>query len=82
MWAVINWCKRMKEEGNQLILWTCRGGQDLVNALEACNQVGLQFDEVNCNLEEKIARHDGNDSRKVGADIYLDDKALRPEDIV
>lgn len=80
-WNVINWCKAKREAGGKLILWTCRDGQDLANALEACTNVGLFFDKVNSNLDEKIEWHN-NDSRKIGADIYIDDKAIRPEEII
>ena len=80
-WKVINWCKQKQAEGNKLILWTCRHDKDLEDAIEACKQVGIIFDKINSNLEEKIAKY-SNDSRKIGADIYIDDKALHPNDIV
>lgn len=81
IYPVINYIKRAKEESNKIILWTCRQGQDLAVALEACNQIGLTFDAVNCNLDERIERYNGNDSRKVGADLYIDDKSIRPEEL-
>lgn len=81
IYPVINYIKRAKEEGNKIILWTCRQGRDLAVALEACNQIGLTFDAVNCILNERIERHNGNNSRKVGADLYIDDKAVRPEEL-
>jgi len=36
----------------------------------------LEFDAVNANLPEMNALY-GNDSRKIGADFYIDDKAVR-----
>lgn len=66
-----------KESGDKLILWTCRAGEDLDNAVEWCRGHGLVFDRVNENLPE-IVELWGNDSRKITADIYIDDKAAQP----
>lgn len=44
-------------------------------AVEWCRQYGLEFDAVNENLPEMIKRY-GNDSRKIHADVYIDDKAV------
>lgn len=79
-WRVINWCKERKEKGDVLILWTCREGESLREAVEMCREVGLVFDYVNQN-DAYLKKQFGNDCRKVGADIYLDDKAMRIEDI-
>lgn len=49
-------------------------------AVEMCREVGLVFDYVNQN-DASLKKQFGNDCRKVGADIYLDDKAMRIEDI-
>lgn len=81
MYPTINYIKRAQERGDRIILWTCRQGQDLTAALEACEHVGLTFEAVNCNPADRIALFDGNDCRKVGADLYIDDKAIRPEEL-
>lgn len=59
----------------KLILWTCREGDALDRAVQWCREYGLEFDAVNANLPEMNALY-GNDSRKCGADWYLDDKAV------
>lgn len=53
-----------------MILWTCRNGEMLEAAVQACRAVGIVFDAVN----ENIRKYRGNDSRKVWADLYIDDK--------
>ena len=60
--------------GAKLILWTCRVGDRLDEAVEFCKQHGLIFDAVNENLPESIERY-GGDSRKINADVYIDDKS-------
>lgn len=64
--------------GAKLILWTCRTGEHLRNALHWCAALGLEFDAVNENLPETIAWF-GSDTRKVYATEYWDDRAVVPE---
>ncbi len=73
---LISLLKFRRATGDKLILWTCREGKALDEAVEWCEARGLEFDAVNENLPEMNALY-GNDSRKVGADRYIDDKAER-----
>ena len=73
---VIDFCKMLQEQGWVLILWTCREGKDLTDAISVCKMVGLTFDYVNENEPERIKAF-GNDSRKIGADLYIDDRAFK-----
>ncbi len=66
-----------QEMGDRLILWTCRAGEYLEAAVEWCGDYGLYFDAVNDNVPEVLERW-GNNSRKVTADLYIDDKAEKP----
>ena len=63
--------------GDKLILWTCRSDIQLMQAVTWCKSFGLTFDAVNENLPEIIERY-GSDSRKITADIYIDDRAEKP----
>lgn len=71
---LINDLIQERKKGNKVVLWTCREHLHLEQAVAWCKQFGLEFDGVNENLPELIALY-GNDCRKIGADIYLDDKA-------
>lgn len=71
----IEYVKLLQKNGIELILWTNREGALLEDALSACKSVGLKFDAVNENLQWRIDLY-GNDCRKIGADLYLDDKSL------
>lgn len=59
-----------------LILWTCREGEYLQQALDFCELYGITFDYVNENDKERTEYY-GNDSRKIGADLYIDDKGYQ-----
>jgi hypothetical protein len=72
---VIDFCKQKKAEGHKLILWTCRCGEYLEQAIKWCEEQGLIFDAINENLPERTAEY-GGDCRKISADFYLDDKNL------
>lgn len=80
IWRTINYCKKEKENGAILILWTCRSGQDLVEAIRLCKQVELHFDYVNENAKESMWGY-ARDSRKIYADEYIDDKAINVRDL-
>ena len=71
---LIRTLQKKQELGDKLILWTCRAGERLAEAVEWCRTKGLVFDAINDNLPEMIVLW-GNNSRKISADIYLDDKA-------
>ena len=66
--------------GSKIILWTCRTGQPLQDAVDLCKSYGLEFDAVNENLPEMIKAY-GNNSRKVSADKYIDDNAIDPSGV-
>ena len=73
IWELIN----RKAMGDKLILWTCRVGDRLKEAVDWCSQQGLCFDAVNDNLPETILKWGAN-SRKITADVYIDDRAAAP----
>lgn len=73
--SIIDFCISKKSEGHKLILWTCRCGERLEEAVTWCQEHGLQFDAVNDNLPAMNELY-GNNSRKVFADYYIDDKNL------
>lgn len=74
-WGVIARAKMEQEAGAGLILWTCREGQLLQEAVAACESWGLRFDAINESLPSWIAAFN-NAPRKVGASEYWDDRAV------
>ena len=66
--------KELEKLGARLILWTFRTGKELDEAVEFCRQNGVEFYAVNKNYPEEV--YDETISRKIEADIYIDDKNL------
>jgi len=64
----------LQEKGHQIILWTYRSGKELEDAIQFCKKRGLTFHAVNKNFEDE--EFDSSYSRKIYADIYIDDRNL------
>ena len=63
----------LRKCGWSIVLWTCREGKELREAVEWCKMNGLEFDAINENPPEVPFK-----SRKVVADMYIDDRAYMP----
>ncbi len=66
-----NTLKMLQKKGHRLILWTYRAGRELDEAVEFCRNRGLEFYAINKNYPEEI--FDESISRKIKADMYIDD---------
>jgi hypothetical protein len=73
--GLIEFLKRRKNQGDRLILWTCREGEALDTAVLWCADQGLTFDAVNDNLPDMVQKY-GVNSRKISCDFYIDDKTI------
>ena len=72
---LINKLRKLSKD-NTLILWTCRNGDKLKEAVEFCRLCDLNFDYVNENTEANLKKYNYEDCRKICADIYIDDRAV------
>jgi hypothetical protein len=66
--------KQLIKQKHQVILWTYRTGKELDEAVEFCRENGVEFFAVNKNFPEEY--YDGSISRKIDADVYIDDRNL------
>jgi hydroxymethylpyrimidine pyrophosphatase-like HAD family hydrolase len=66
--------KKLHDEGHQLILWTYRTGPELKEAVEFCNNKEIYFFAVNRSYPEE--KYDDSMSRKIQADIFIDDRNI------
>jgi len=64
--------RELQENGHRLILWTVRDGIDLKSAVDFCLDHGIMFYAVNeSHPNEEFNKYI---SRKVDADIFIDDR--------
>ncbi|MCK0180382.1 hydrolase [Flavobacteriaceae bacterium S0862] len=66
--------KKLQEDGHRLILWTYRSGLKLEDAVQFCKDNGVEFYAVNKSFPEE--QFDYTKSRKINADIFIDDRNL------
>lgn len=66
--------KALQKKNHRLILWSHRAGKELDAAVQFCRENGLEFYAVNKNYPEE--KWNEKDSRKILADIYIDDRNL------
>ncbi len=70
---IIWYLREQQAAGVKIILWTCRVGERLEEAVRWCCDQGLIFDAVNENIPEAIDLF-GSDTRKIFANEYIDDR--------
>lgn len=68
---IIELVKKYQAAGWIIILWTCRTGFLLDEAVEFCKEQGIYPDYINENAPYVVPNF-----RKIFADIYLDDKGF------
>lgn len=68
--------RKLADEGHRLILWTVREGRLLEEAVEFCRDRGLEFYAVNRDYPEEEKGKNNHFSRKLKADIWIDDRNL------
>lgn len=68
--------KMLQKENHLLILWTVREGKLLKDAIEWCRERGLEFYAVNQDYPEETVENNNNYSRKLKADLFIDDRNI------
>lgn len=71
----IDTLKLLLKDQHRLILWTVREGELLDEAVEWCRQRGVEFYAINRDFPEELGGERGF-SRKVKADLFIDDRSL------
>ena len=67
--------KNFQKHGHVCILWTCRHGKTLIDAIEFLRDNGVEMNAYNDNVYDL-------DTRKIVADVYIDDKNIFMDDNV
>ena len=72
----IDTLRQLAAEGHRLILWTVREGQYLDDAVAFCRDRGLEFYAVNRDYPEEEPERNNRFTRKLKADLWIDDRNL------
>ena len=72
---VVEYAKRCKANGDQIILNTMREGDRLQEAVDWCREQDIEFDAINDNVQ-CMQEFYGNNPRKIFANEYIDDHNL------
>jgi hypothetical protein len=64
------------EDRHQLILWSCREGELLQDAIDWCHERGVDFYAVNRDFPEEDIERNEHFSRKLKVDLFIDDRNI------
>lgn len=63
-------------QGHKIIIWTCRTGDQLLDAINWLLEHDIPFTRVNDHDPENVAKYGGEAGKKVYAHCYIDDKNI------
>lgn len=72
----IDTLKMLINDRHRLILWSVREGELLDDAVRWCRERGVEFYAVNKDYPEEQKEHNKHYSRKLKADLFIDDRNL------
>lgn len=72
--GAIDTLRDLQEDGHQIVIWTCRCGEDLASVVNWFEYRGFSPDAYNANPEGLP----GFGIPKIYADVYLDDRNFPP----
>lgn len=72
----IDTLRMLQRDGHQLILWSVREGELLDEAVQWCHEHGLDFYAVNKDYPEEEKEKNNHYSRKLKADLFIDDRNI------
>ena len=71
----IQMMRKLKEDGHYIIINTCRSNGNALDAVNWLLEKGIPFDAINANHAGNVAKYK-NDTRKIYAHCYVDDKQV------
>lgn len=68
--------KMLMKQNHKLIMWSVREGKLLDDAVKWCKDRGVEFYAVNKDYPEETLDNNNHFSRKLKADLFIDDRNL------
>ena len=72
----IDTLKMLIKDHHRLILWSVREGKLLEDAVNWCRERGVEFYAVNRDYPEETTDNNQHFSRKLNADVWIDDRNI------
>ena len=72
----ISTLRMLSDQRHRLILWTVREGKYLDEAIAFCRERGLEFYAINRDYPEEEQERNNHFTRKLKADLWIDDRNL------
>lgn len=66
--------KMLIQDRHRLVLWSCREGKLLDDALQWCRERGVEFYAANRDYPEETTDNNPHFTRKLKADLFIDDR--------
>ena len=66
--------KMLIQDHHRVVLWSCREGKLLEDALEWCRERGVEFYAANRDYPEETTDNNPHFTRKLKADLFIDDR--------
>lgn len=67
---------KLYDEGYEIIIWSCRARVGKARAIEFLAKNGIKYHRFNESSPANLKQYNNVDTRKVYADLYIDDKGL------
>ena len=68
--------KMLMKQNHKLIMWSVREGKLLDDAVKWCKERGVEFYAINKDYPEETLSNNNHFSRKLKADVFIDDRNL------
>jgi len=65
---MVEWARQQYHDHNTIVIWTARPWSEAARVAAHCTEWGVKFHGIRCN--------------KGSADLYVDDSATRPREVV
>lgn len=68
--------RALHAQGHKIIIWTCRTGDQLLEAINWLLEHDIPFTRVNDHDPENVEKYGGEAGKKIYAHCYIDDKNI------
>ena len=68
--------RKLYSQGHKIIIWTCRTGDRLLEAINWLLEHQIPFSRINDHDPDNLTKYGGEGGKKIYAHVYIDDKNI------